>query len=179
MRRAHGGAAEPTTVLTVGGHSFEGNMIPEAWADYFADLASPPNLVHDPEFSRSIEQQFHAICSLPMGEFVLFSEEEVAEVLNSLKRNKAAGPDELDPEHLRFGGEQLVKVLTLLFSAMVLAGYIPSSFRHGLVIPIPKGHNKDLTNPSNYRGIMILSNVSKLLEKLVIWRISELTLPPL
>ena len=64
VRRAHGGTAEPTTVLTVGGHSFEGNMIPEAWADYFADLASPPNLVHDPEFSRSIEQQFHAICSV-------------------------------------------------------------------------------------------------------------------
>ena len=178
VRRAHGGAAEPTTVLTVGGHSFEGNMIPEAWADYFADLASPPNLDHDPEFSRSIEQQFHAICSLSMGEFVLFSEEEVAEVLNSLKRNKAAGPDELDLEHLRFGGEQLVKVLTLLFNSVVLAGHILSSFRHGLVIPIPKGHNKDLTNPSNYRGITILSNVSKLLEKLVIWRISELNPPP-
>ena len=153
-------------------------MIPEAWADYFADLASPPNLDHDQEFSRSIEQQFHAICLLSMGEFVLFSVEEFAEVLNSLKRNKAAGPDELDPEHLRFGGEQLVKVLTLLFNSMVLAGHIPSSFRHGLVIPIPKGHNKDLTNPSNYRGITILSNVSKLLEKLVIWRISELNPPP-
>ena len=71
-------------------------MIPEAWANYFADLASPPNLDYDPE--------------------------------NSLKRNKAAGPDELDPEHLRFGGEQLMKVLTLLFNSMVLAGHIPPSF---------------------------------------------------
>ena len=74
MRRARGGAAEPTTVLTVGGNSFEGNMILEVWANYFADLASPPNLDHDPEFSLSIEKQFHAICSLPMGEFVQFSE---------------------------------------------------------------------------------------------------------
>ena len=70
-------------------------------------------------------------------------------ILNSLKRNKAAGPDELDLEHLHFGGQQLVKVLTLLFnSSMVLAGHIPLSFRHGLVIPITKGHNKDLANPS-------------------------------
>lgn len=178
VRRANGGPTEPTTVLTVGGSTYKGSRIPEAWASYFADLASPYSQDYDPEFSLSIEQQFCAINSLPLDDFVLFTEEEVEEVMKTLKVNKAAGPDDLDPEHLRFGGQQLVKVLTLLFNSMVLTSHIPPSFRHGLVIPIPKGHNKDLTNPSNYRGITILSNVSKLLEKLVIWRISELDTPP-
>ena len=36
------------------------------------------------------------------------------------------------------------------------------------VIPIPKGHTKDLSNPLNYRGITILSNLSKVLEKLTL-----------
>ena len=118
------------------------------------------------------------ISSLPLGQFQLFSEEEVDEVVKSLKVNKTAGPDDIDPEHLLFGGLRLVSVLTLLFNAMMLACHIPPVFCQGLVIPIPEGHNKDLSNPSNYRGITILSDVSKLLEKLVIWRISELNPSP-
>ena len=34
------------------------------------------------------------------------------EALQSLKPNKAAGPDEIDPEHLLYGGEALVSHLT-------------------------------------------------------------------
>ena len=176
VRRANGGAAEPTTVLKVGDSNSVGEEIPDAWASYFADLASPRD--HDPDFLISIEQQMTSISSLPLGQFQLFSEEEVDEVVKSLKVNKAAGPDDIDPEHLRFGGWHLVSLLTLLFNAMMLACHIPSVFRQGLVIPIPKGHNKDLSNPSNYRGITILSNMSKLPEKLVIWRISELNPSP-
>ena len=55
---------------------------------------------------------------------------------------------------------------------------LPSVFHCGLVIPIPKGQSKDLTNPSNYCGITILSNMSKMLEKLISKRIMELEPPP-
>ena len=58
------------------------------------------------------------------------------------------------------------------------ATYIPSSFLHGLVVPIPKGHNKDLSLPNNYRGITILSNLSKVLEKLLLLKIHQLDSPP-
>ena len=82
---------------------------------------------------------------------------EVSEAVKSLKCNKAAGPDELDPEHLIYSCELLLDHLTLLFNAIMEATYIPSSFLHGLAIPIPKGHNKDLSLPNNYQGITILS----------------------
>ena len=36
---------------------------------------------------------------------------------------------------------------------------------------IPKGHTEDLSNPSNYRGITVLSNLSKVLEKFTLLRI--------
>ena len=78
--------------------------------------------------------------------------------------HKAAGPDEIDPEHLIHGGKLLVKHLTIILNAIVATGHIPPSFTHGLVLPILKGHNKDLSNPSNYRGISLLSNISKVLE---------------
>ena len=47
------------------------------------------------------------------AESVTFTREEVSEAVKSLKCNKAAGPDELDPEHLIYGGELLLEHLTL------------------------------------------------------------------
>ena len=93
------------------------------------------------------------------------------EALQSLKPNKAAGPDEIDPEHLLYGGGALISHLTSLFNAIVSSGHIPAVFQSGLLLPIPKSNKRDLSNPSNYRGITILSNVSKVLEKLVLLRI--------
>ena len=41
---------------------------------------------------------------------------------------------------------------------------------------IPKGCDKDLTNPSNYRGISLLSNISKLIEKLLLCKLQATNL---
>ena len=97
-----------------------------------------------------------------VAEVVSFLLEEVSECINSLKASKAAGPDAIEPEHLHiYGGESLKVHLTAVFSTIVTERYIPEIFQLGVVIPIPKGHNKDLSVPGNYRGITILSNVSK------------------
>ena len=111
----------------------------------------------------------------PLGEFPVFTCDEVT---HSLKLNRSAGPDYIDPEHLRYGGDALINLLTSIFNAIILSGHIPQSLCHGLVIPIPQGLNKDLSNPSNYREITILSNISKVLKKLLLHRISELESPP-
>ena len=96
-------------------------------------------------------------CSLlrdSSDESVSFTLEEVSE---AVKCNTAARTDELDPEHLIYSHELLLEHLTLLFNAIMDATHIPSSFLHGLVCTIPKGHNKDLSLPNNYWDITILS----------------------
>ena len=113
-----------------------------------------------------------------MDDFTPFTEEEVDEAVQTLKLGKAAGPDGIEPEHLVFGGRLLVQHLTCLFNAIVLSGHIPPVFQQGHVIPILKGHTKDLSNPSNYRGITILSNISKVLQKLILLRIHLQDSPP-
>lgn len=65
------------------------------------------------------------------------------EALQSLKPNKAAGPDEIDPEHLLCGGEALISHLTSLFNAIVSSGHIPAVFQSGL-LPIPKSNKRSL-----------------------------------
>ena len=53
--------------------------------------------------------------------------------------------------------------------------FIPDSLQHGLTVPIPINHHadKDPTNPSNYRGITLLSNVGKLLVKVILQRLHD------
>ncbi len=59
-----------------------------------------------------------------------------------------------------------------LFNSIALVGYIPISFREGLLIPILKGPNKDPQDPGSYRGISLLSNFAKLFEKLLLSRLA-------
>ena len=90
---------------------------------------------------------------LSLGNFTDFSEDEVQNAILSLKPRKSPGSDSIEPEHILFGGESLISLLACIFSAIVRAGRLPDSLCHGLIIPIPKGPGKDLTNPSNYWGI--------------------------
>ena len=103
IRRQNGTTSEPTSALSYGGRTYSKGEIPNAWADYFANLATPTSREAESTFYQTIKPQY---CSLS-GESVTFTLEEVSETVKSLKCNKAAGPDELDPEHLIYGGELL------------------------------------------------------------------------
>lgn len=46
---------------------------------------------------------------------------------------------------------------------MFITKHIPNSIKKGILTPVPK-KNKDLTNPSNYRGITVISIICKVLE---------------
>ncbi len=103
---------------------------------------------------------------------VIFSTSEVLTAINSLHKRKAPGPDGIEAEHIIYAGESLLLPLTHLFNSIADLGYIPKSFRDGLLIPILKGPNKDPEVPGNYRGISLLSNFAKLFEKLLLSRLA-------
>ncbi len=44
------------------------------------------------------------------------------------------------------------------------------------IIPIAKGPDKDQSDPANYRGITLLSNISKLFEKLILLKLRSIDL---
>ena len=102
----------------------------------------------------------------------MFTPQDIARAIKSLKREKAPGPDDIDPEHPCFTGPIAQLELCKIFNAILACCYIPEMFTLGLVTAIPKGADKDLRNPSNYRGISLLSNVGKLLEKLILDKLS-------
>ena len=47
------------------------------------------------------------------------TEDEVTAAIQSLPLQKAAGPDQIQPEHLRYGGDLLVQYVTALFNLII------------------------------------------------------------
>ena len=58
----------------------------------------------------------------------------------------------------------LVSVLATLFSAMLQHGYVADNFGRRIIIPLIKDKSGDDSSSSNYRGITLSSNISKLFE---------------
>ena len=57
--------------------------------------------------------------------------------------------------------------LANFFIPILCHGYVPSTLRDAILLPIPKGH-KDPSDSSNYRGIALASCVSKVLKWYII-----------
>ena len=90
---------------------------------------------------------------------------EVTKAIESLTLDKATGLEEIETKHLQFGGPSFILHLTTICNAILATAQTPTPFLHGHIILIPKGHDKDLRNSSNYRVISLLSTISKVLRK--------------
>ena len=75
-----------------------------------------------------------------------FETDEIRDIIKSLERNKAAGPDGIDPEQLIFVGQCFITLITSLFNYIVKAGFVPTAFLCGYTLPILKGPNMDSKN---------------------------------
>ena len=90
------------------------------------------------------------------------------EVLNELKTfnlNKTSGPNSIPVKILKDMKSEISVPLSTLTNLSFNTGIFPSSLKLALVMPIiKKGDQQDC---NNYRPISVLSNISKLIEKLL------------
>ena len=91
--------------------------------------------------------------------------------LKSLKRSKAAGPDELPPGMIKDCRNEILNPLTYLVNLSLRSGRVPSLWKVARVTPIHK--SGDLTKPENYRPISILPIFSKILERAIHTQLSS------
>ena len=95
--------------------------------------------------------------------------EEFEEAFKSLKRNKAAGFDDLSSNIIIDAYDSLKNILFHVFKVSVPRGVFPDSLKIAKVTPIFKSGNKD--NVSTYRPISILRVFSKFLERIMYSRV--------
>ena len=90
---------------------------------------------------------------------------EVRKSVMSSKNKKAVGIDNIPNEILK--NETCINVLHRLFNACFQSGKIPSLWLQAIISPIPKSSSKDARVPLNYRGISLLSTLSKIYTSLL------------
>ena len=109
---------------------------------------------------------------LPLTEEHLFDVELVRNVIQKLKRGKAAGLDGLCAEHLVHSHPILSCILYKLFNLMIQRGYVMSAFGESYTVPIPKltdCRTKSLS-VDDFRGIAISAVISKVFEYCILDR---------
>jgi hypothetical protein len=82
-----------------------------------------------------------------------------------LEPGKAAGPDGITPETLKGALDDecvhMRQAMLQLFDTIISSGVWPAEWRHGVIVLIPKP-GADKTDANSYRGISLLSVLSKL-----------------
>ena len=100
-----------------------------------------------------------------------FTEEEVKKVIKNLDVTKATGPDGVSNTLLKRTADSIKRPLCSLFNRSLSCGIFPADWKLANLSPIFKANDKQ--DPSNYRPISLLSNIGKMLERLVFIKLYE------
>jgi exonuclease III len=125
--------------------------------------------------SSRLADQYNVMRSNYVGDPILeelsFDAQLIEQVINNLKRGKAAGLDNLTAEHLQHCHPLLPGVLAKLFNYFIREGYVPEQFGKSYTVPLRKANTtaKHLT-VDDFRGISISPVISKVFEHCVISR---------
>ena len=93
------------------------------------------------------------------------TEIEIFNIIKSLDSNKANGYDNISVKILKKINSHVCKVISELINQSYYESKYPDSLKLAKVIPIFKSGSKKL--PGNYRPISILSNLNKIIEKVI------------
>ena len=96
---------------------------------------------------------------------------EVRKVVKNLALGKASWVYEIVSEVLKYGGENMSKLLCELCKVVFEAEMVPDDWLEGLIFPIYK--EDDRRHPLNYRGITLLSVVSKVYTSIINERLAK------
>jgi hypothetical protein len=99
------------------------------------------------------------------------TENEIKTAIKRLKANKASGPDNLPPEIFKTYPHTITNILELLLRKVWDSVQIPSEWKKGLAIKLPK--KGDLTECRNWRGITLLNTICKVMAIIIYSRLKE------
>ena len=100
------------------------------------------------------------------------TDEEVEEVLSTFKNNRSAGTDKVKTESLKYNySTSLISYLVVLMTLIWTTLTVPGKWLHSEVTCLFK--KGSLLLASNYRGISIGTNMSRILCKIIIERMKE------
>ena len=92
---------------------------------------------------------------------------EIDYVLRNLKPRKSTEQDQVQSEHLKYGGTAISLWIKQVVNAIIEFEFVPVSLKLGIITPLYKSGGKDPLDTNSYRGITLSPPVlAKLLESL-------------
>ncbi|XP_076045788.1 uncharacterized protein LOC143028030 [Oratosquilla oratoria] len=142
------------------------NGILDRWVEYLSSLLNQNNPI-DPTFADRLP-------NLPLLNNLDLTPSftETLKACNSLKNNKAPGPDGIPGELFKFGGHIVMKRLHLMIQIFWEAGYIPQSLKDPLIVMIYKRKGQK-SECGNYRGISLLDVAGKVFARILLFRLLD------
>ena len=147
----------------------ERNEVKDRYKEYFNDLL---NVKSD----RPTEISTLGMDASKVGKCELneISEEEVVSAIKSMKCGKSPGVDEITPEMLKAGGNEILIWFKRLANVCMNEGEVPKDWQRSIIVPLYKGKG-DKTECGSYRGISLLSVPGKLYSRILIDRARSVT----
>ena len=157
----------------------------DPWVDHFRGLLSNENCVENLFGQQARETLMHhdLIClsceekvssDAPVGEDALddlhilnqrISENEIVAAMNAMANGKAPGLDGVTIEMFKAAKQFWIPLLSTLFNRIFDTGNYPKEWAKAMICPIHKKGSR--FDPTNYRGISLLSVCSKIFTKLL------------
>lgn len=129
--------------------------------DHFVNL---PNKLAE-NFKNRVDHLINLNKEFPTIFLDPVSENEIFNIINSLKVSNSCGIDSISSNMLKSIVQYIVVPLTFLINWSLSEGIFPDIFKIAKIIPLHKKGDKLLLN--NYRPISLLSSISKILERVI------------
>ena len=107
---------------------------------------------------------------------VVVNPSEVEEGINKLAGGKSCAMDGVYAEHLKYCSNNYTALLAKCMTSFLVHGFLPESLMSVVLVPIIKDKSGKITSKDNYRPIAITSTMSKLLEIILLERLSTFLL---
>ena len=118
------------------------------------------------------------INTLPVD--VAFSEDiyvtitDIESAIGQLDKNKSCSLDGIYAEHRKYCSRRILPLLAMCISALFIHGFLPDSMLSVVLVPVIKDKCRKINDSDNYRPIALASVISKVVEKILLNRMSDL-----
>ncbi|GAB1602276.1 uncharacterized protein LOC115214783, partial [Argonauta hians] len=100
------------------------------------------------------------------GPAILVSDSYISKAISDTKLRKVTGPSGISAEMLKATGDIGCLVITKIVNQVIQEGTIPQDWKHCTIVSCFKG-KRDALNRNNYRGIKLLEQVMKVVERVL------------
>ena len=142
----------------------EEQQVLERWTEYCSELYNHQLQVNPAVLTLNHEP--------PNEDFQPILRDEVEKAVQTLKKGKAAGVDNIPGELIQAGGDPIIDIYTKICNTILQTGIWPTIWTKSLVITIPKKGNLELCD--NFRTISLISHPSKVMLNIILNRLKPI-----